>query len=99
MIPTPPHPEYTAAHAVVSGASATVLENIFGKNYAFSDHTYETTLGTRSFDSFDAYAKEAGRSRLLGGIHYSPSIMLGIAQGRQIGALANALCNHINRYK
>ena len=91
VIPTPPHPEYTAAHAVVSGASAAVLENIFGKDYAFSDHTYDLTLGTRSYASFDAYASEAGRSRLLGGIHYGPSIKMGIAQGRAIGNLVNAL--------
>ena len=33
VLPTPPHPEYSAGHAVVSAASAAVLEKIFGKNY------------------------------------------------------------------
>ena len=39
VIPTPPHPEYPAAHAVISAASAAVLENIFGEHYSFTDHT------------------------------------------------------------
>ena len=91
VIPTPPHPEYSAAHAVVSGASAAVLEKIFGNNYKFSDHTYDNSYGTRSFNSFEDYAKEAGRSRLLAGIHYSPSIATGLTQGKQIGDLVNKL--------
>jgi hypothetical protein len=88
VIPTPPFGEYSAAHAVVSAASATVLESFFGKTYKFSDLTYDKSYGTRSFDSFDAYAKEAGRSRLLGGLHYSPSIAIGLVQGRQVGEMA-----------
>jgi hypothetical protein len=91
VIPTPAHPEYTAAHAVVSGASATVLEAIFGKQYKFSDHTYDAAYGTRSFNSFEEYAKEAARSRLLAGIHYSPSIDAGLVQGKKIGDMVNKL--------
>ncbi len=94
VIPTPPHPEYTAAHAVISAASAAILENIFGKSYSFTDHTYDATYGTRSFNSFDDYAKEAGHSRLLAGIHYSPSIATGLVQGRRIGNMVNRL--HLN---
>ncbi len=85
VLPTPPHPEYTAAHAVISAASAVVFEKIFGTNYAFTDHSYDATYGARTYSSFDAYAKEAGRSRLLAGIHYSPSIAAGLIQGRQVG--------------
>jgi hypothetical protein len=91
VIPTPPHPEYSAAHAVVSAASAAVLERIFGKNYAFTDHTYEGSYGARSFNSFEDYAKEAGKARLLAGIHYSPSIATGLIQGRKIGDMVNKL--------
>lgn len=85
VIPTPPHPEYTAAHAVISAASAVVLEKIFGTNTPFTDHSYDATYGARVYSSFDAYAKEAGRSRLLAGIHYAPSIETGLVQGRQVG--------------
>ncbi|MGZ8554282.1 MAG: vanadium-dependent haloperoxidase [Chitinophagaceae bacterium] len=85
VIPTPPHPEYTAAHAVISAASAVVLEKIFGTHYSFTDHSYDATYGPRTYNSFDDYAKEAGRARLLAGIHYSPSIATGLTQGRQVG--------------
>jgi hypothetical protein len=91
VIPTPAHPEYTAAHAVVSAASATVLEGIFGKKYKFSDHTYDAVYGTRTFNSFEDYAKEAGHSRVLAGIHYSPSIAIGLIQGRKVGDMVNKL--------
>lgn len=85
VIPTPAHPEYTAAHTVISAASAAVLEKIFGTQYAFTDHTYDASYGARTFNSFDDYAKEAGRARLLAGIHFSPSISTGLIQGRQVG--------------
>lgn len=85
VIPTPPHPEYTAAHAVISAASAVVLEKIFGTNYSFTDHSYDGSYGARTYSSFDAYAKEAGRARVLAGIHYSPSVATGLVQGRQVG--------------
>jgi hypothetical protein len=91
VLPTPPHPEYSAAHAVVSAASAAVLENIFGRNYHFTDYSYESSYGTRSFNSFQDYANEAGHSRLLAGIHYGPSIATGLIQGRKIGEMVNRL--------
>jgi len=94
VIPTPPHPEYTAAHAVISAASATVLEKIFGQHYSFTDHSYDATYGARSYNSFDDYAKEAGLARLLAGIHYGPSIATGLKQGRQVGNKVLQL--HIN---
>ena len=91
VLPTPPHPEYPAAHAEISAASAKVLERIFGKNYKFTDHTYDDSYGSRSFNSFEEYAKEAGHSRLLAGIHYSPSIATGLAMGYKVGDMVNRL--------
>lgn len=94
VLPTPPHPECTAAHAVISAASAVVLEAFFGKSYAFTDYTYHNTYGARTYTSFDNYAQEAGRSRLLAGIHYSPSISAGLIQGRQVGNMVVKLMVH-----
>lgn len=91
VIPTPPHPEYPAAHGVVSSASATVLEKIFGKQYSFTDHTYDSQYGSRSFSSFEAYAYEAAYSRVIGGIHYKPSIITGLAQGKLVGEAINKI--------
>jgi hypothetical protein len=94
VIPTPPHPEYTAAHAVISAASASVLEKIFGNHYSFTDHTYDATYGARTYNSFDDYAKEAGKARVLAGIHFSPSVATGLTQGRQVGS--KVLLLHLN---
>lgn len=91
VIPTPPHPEYSAAHAVVSAASAAVLEKLFGVGFKFSDKTYESSYGVRSYNTFQEYAREAGRSRLLGGIHYGLSISAGLTQGAKVGTLVNQL--------
>jgi len=91
VVPTPPHPEYSAAHAVISAAAATVLENIFGTHYRFTDHSYDNLYGARTYNSFDEYAIEAGRSRVLGGLHYSQSVNTGLIQGRKVGDAVNKL--------
>jgi hypothetical protein len=90
VVPTPPHPEFPAAHGVLSGASAAVMEVLFADN-GFTDHTYDHLYGPRSFKSFDEYAKEAGYSRVLGGIHYNTSVVAGLAFGRKVGQAVNAL--------
>ena len=91
VIPTPSHPEYPAAHGVVSASCAAVLEDLFGKNFSFTDHTYDTLYGARKFNSFEDYAWEAGRSRILAGIHYRPSVMTGLEQGRKVGEAVSRL--------
>ena len=84
-IGTPAHPEYSSAHAVLSAAMAAAMTNLFGDNYSFTDHTYDYLgMASRSFNSFQAIGEEAGYSRLYGGIHYRPSIVVGLAQGRKV---------------
>jgi hypothetical protein len=85
MIATPPHPEYPAAHAVVSMAAATILTRIMGENISFTDDTYSYRgYGKRYFNNFREAAREAGISRFYGGIHYLPSIEAGYVQGEKI---------------
>ncbi|MEO7046588.1 MAG: hypothetical protein ABI091_14855, partial [Ferruginibacter sp.] len=91
VIPTPAHPEYTPAHAVASAASALVMDEIFGYNYSFTDHSYDATWGPRTFSSFEAYANEAAHSRFLAGIHFMPSLEAGLIQGTKIGKMVNGL--------
>ncbi len=90
ILQTPPFPEYTSGHSVVSGAASTVLTNIFGDNFSFLDDT-ETTYGLpiRPFSSFNEAAQEAAISRMYGGIHYRSAVELGIGQGVKIGDLVN----------
>jgi hypothetical protein len=84
---TPPFPEYTSGHSVQSGAAFQVLTDLFGEDYAMTDHTHDDRgLAPRSFVSFDEMAEEAAISRLYGGIHYRAAIDLGVAQGRCVAA-------------
>lgn len=92
LLITPPFPEYPSGHSTQSGAAAVVLSKLFGDNYAFEDHTHEADgLIPRKFGSFWDAAEEAGFSRLYGGIHYRAAIVLGLEQGRCIGAYATKL--------
>jgi hypothetical protein len=88
ILQTPPFPEYTSGHSVVSGAAGLVLTDIFGTNFAFDDDT-EVPYGlpVRSFTSFNQAADEAAISRLYGGIHYRAAVEVGIGQGRDVGSL------------
>jgi hypothetical protein len=85
---TPPFPEYTSGHSVISTAAAVVLTDQFGEAFAFTDSTeIGYGLPVRSFKSFSEAAAEAAMSRLYGGIHYRRAIEQGVAQGRAVGEL------------
>ena len=86
LLQTPPFPEYTSGHSVISSASAVTLTKLFGENFAFLDSTeVEFGLTARSFKSFQEASEEAAVSRLYGGIHYRPAIEHGITEGRALG--------------
>ena len=89
VLQTPPFPEYSSGHSVVSGAASTVLTEIFGSDFAFDDDT-EVPYGLpiRSFDSFEHAAQEAALSRMYGGIHYRAAIDIGLSQGNNVGQAA-----------
>ncbi|SFR38832.1 PAP2 superfamily protein [Robiginitalea myxolifaciens] len=86
VLQTPPFPEYTSGHSVVSNAAAEALTSLFGDDFAFDDDT-ELAYGlpVRSFTSFRAAAEEAAISRMYGGIHYRAAVEVGITQGRNLG--------------
>lgn len=68
LFPTPPHPSYPAAHACASNALANTLA------YFFPEHA-EMIL---------AAAKEAGESRVWGGIHYRSDVDAGLVLGEAV---------------
>jgi PAP2 superfamily len=90
LLQTPPFPEYTSGHSVVSTCSATILATIFGENFGFADDTeIQFGLPIRKYKSFDEASKEASKSRFYGGIHYRAAIENGILQGKKVGDLIN----------
>jgi hypothetical protein len=88
---TPPFPEYTSGHSVISRAAAVTLTRLYGDNFAFADSVeVEYGLPVRSFKSFYAASEEAAVSRLYGGIHYAPACFNGVEQGEAVGRFVNA---------
>jgi hypothetical protein len=91
---TPPFPEYTSGHSIISSASATILDKIFGPNTPFTDNT-ERAWGwpDRDYKNVQHAAQEASLSRIYGGIHYREAIEEGLIEGKKIGSL---VCSKFN---
>lgn len=94
FLQTPPFPEYTSGHSIISTAAATVLEHIYGAQTPFRDST-ERAWGfpDRQFQSPRQAADEAGMSRFYGGIHYKPSVLVARDQGEKIGNMVLSKLN------
>lgn len=87
FIVTPPHPEYPAAHAFVTGSVMEAAEKVLGDRLSVADHTYDFRgWAPRTFNSLFAAGEQAGISRLYGGIHYLPSIHIGLELGHKLGS-------------
>jgi PAP2 superfamily len=89
---TPPFPEYPSGHSTQSSAAAVVLTDLFGPNFAFEDATHvRDGIKARNYPNFMEAAKEAGISRLYGGIHFRSGIEKGLEQGECVGEFAAQL--------
>jgi hypothetical protein len=85
-ITTPPHPEYPAAHAALTGSVMQATARVLGETFPVTDRIYEfRSYPARTYTSLFAVAEEAGISRLYGGIHYRPSIVAGLELAKKIG--------------
>ncbi|WP_425576763.1 vanadium-dependent haloperoxidase [Nibrella saemangeumensis] len=98
--PAPPFPGYTSGHATQSAAAATVLADLYGNNFAFTDDSHvgrardvqrNVDFKARAYDSFWEAAEESARSRFLGGIHTRQDNEIGLVEGRKIGRNINTL--------
>lgn len=86
LLQTPPFPEYSSGHSVISTTASTILTHFFGNHFSFTDRTEEEFgLPPRKFNSFAQASKEAAISRLYGGIHFRDAIENGVKEGEQIG--------------
>jgi hypothetical protein len=83
---TPPFPEYSSGHSVISGAAVQVLRKLVGDSIEFVDSTQvDIGLPPRHFPSFTAALNEVAMSRVYGGIHYMRAVLDGMSQGTCIG--------------
>jgi hypothetical protein len=78
-------PEHTSGHSSFAGAGTTILRGFFcGDNLSFSLQSDSAPNGPRSYQSFSQIEAEAGRSRILGGIHFEFSNQAGLQTGRGV---------------
>lgn len=86
LLQTPPFPEYTSGHSVISSAATVAMESVYGKSFEFTDNTEEPFgMPARTFKSFKEASLEAAISRMYGGIHFRPAVDNGVAQGERVG--------------
>jgi membrane-associated phospholipid phosphatase len=77
-------PSYPGAHATISEAAATVLGTFYGDDQQLAVTSDGDPGVTRSFDSFQAAAREATLSRLFAGQHTMTDLVAGRQLGRQV---------------
>jgi hypothetical protein len=86
ILQTPPFPEYTSGHSMISAAAAVVLTYLLGDNFTFTDSTEVMfEISPRTFHSFMQASDEAAISRFYGGIHFMDSVKNGQVAGKEVG--------------
>jgi hypothetical protein len=81
----PPIPDYPSAAAMTSAAAAEVLRAHLGASVPFTVTSVTLPGVTRRFKSFSQAAREAGMSRVFGGIHFLHAVDDGWAAGERVG--------------
>ena len=83
---TPPFPEYTSGHSVISRSAALMLTSLYGEKFPYEDTVeLEYGLPSRTYQSFIQASDEAAVSRIYAGIHFRPAIENGVIQGDKVG--------------
>jgi len=84
-LPTPNHPEYPSAHLCVNGAAAIAMKYFFGTrliNYSFGS---TVTGSVRQYSGPDAFLAETIEARIMGGMHFRNSNLVGRELGTSVG--------------
>lgn len=98
--PDPPFPAFPSGHAIQAAAAATVLTELYGEPFHFTDSAHVgrapdelrgIAFRARTFDSFWAVAIETADSRFYGGIHTDQDNEVGLDNGQRIAQNVNAL--------
>jgi hypothetical protein len=92
FIDTPMHPEYPCAHCTVAGAVGAVLQAEIGTGPmpTLTTTSYTAKGAARSWSKLDDFMQEVAQARIYDGVHYRTSTEVGMAMGKQVGALAAA---------
>lgn len=85
LINTPPFPGYISGHSTFSSAAAQVLTIMLPlNNKILSLKSEDLPNKVRNFSSYQEAAKEAGLSRIFGGIHVQADNVDGLKIGKQV---------------
>ena len=92
FIETPMHPEYPCAHCIVAAAVGTVLQAEVGTGAmpTLTTTSYLVKGPARNWTKIDDFMQEVGNARVYDGVHFRNSTEVGMAMGKQVGALAVA---------
>ncbi len=91
--PDPPFPAFPSGHAIQAAAAATVLADLYGDNFSFSDSAHvgrprdeirNADFKARHYTSFWQAAEETANSRFYGGIHIPQDNQKGLEKGKEI---------------
>ncbi|MCU1296819.1 MAG: hypothetical protein JWO91_1097 [Acidobacteriaceae bacterium] len=89
---TPSHPEYTAAHACLTGALADILKAYFGSPNLRISVTSAVTGTTHNFNSIREWQNEVEFARIYAGFHYHHSLVQGFVLGHKVAQ--NVVANY-----
>ncbi len=82
--PTPPHPEYPAAHSCAGGASTEAVRAFFGTTDITYDFASNASMTSHHYTGTDALIDDITIGRIAGGMHFRSSIADGAALGRNV---------------
>lgn len=91
-------PEHTSGQSTFAGAGSAILAGFYCTDFiAFRFEGDDAIAGPRAFSSFSAAAFEAGRARILAGIHFEFSNQAGQTAGR--GLANEILTTRLQRFR
>jgi hypothetical protein len=90
LLVTPPFPDYIAGHTTYAGAAEEVLKHLFGTHPGVViELTSATAPGViETYGTFAEIADGVVEARILGGIHWRTSSVLGKRVGERVGKFA-----------
>lgn len=88
----PMHPEYPCAHCILASTLGTILQSELGPQPTPTLMTSSSTAqgATRSWTKIEDFMQEVNNGRIYEGVHYRNSTEVGMAMGKQVGALFSA---------
>jgi hypothetical protein len=83
-LPTPPHPEYPAAHSCTAGVIGELLRQYYGSDKVSYTLESKVTHTTRNHADLNVLAEESIHARIYGGMHFRYATKAGAKLGKDV---------------